>query len=47
MKKKSHITVVKNLRDYSKESTFKKKAEKAQSFIKKNGLPDLKSLKKK
>ncbi len=33
------IAVVKKMRDYSNEPTFKKKAEKAMSFLKKHGLP--------
>jgi hypothetical protein len=36
---KSEIAVVKKMRDYSKEPVFKKKAEKAISFLKKRGLP--------
>ncbi len=37
--KVSNVTVVKKMRDYSKEPVFKKKAENAALFIKKNGLP--------
>jgi hypothetical protein len=37
--KVSSVTVVKKMRDYSGESVFKKKAENAAAFIKKNGLP--------
>lgn len=37
--KVSSVTIVKKMRDYSKESVFKKKAENAAAFIKKNGLP--------
>lgn len=33
------IAVVKNMRDYSNEPVFKKKAEKVAEFLKKNGLP--------
>lgn len=35
----NEITVVKNMRDYSNEPVFKKKAEKAKAFIEKHGLP--------
>lgn len=35
----TEITVVKNMRDYSNEPVFKKKAEKASQFLKKHGLP--------
>jgi len=45
-KDKSHnVTVVKKMKDYSEEPVFKKKAEKAIAFLKKNGLP--KTFKKK
>ena len=37
--KVSNVTIVKKMRDYSKEPVFKKKAENAVLFIKKNGLP--------
>ena len=37
--KVTSVTIVKKMRDYSKESVFKKKAENAALFIKKNGLP--------
>lgn len=37
--KSSDVTVVKRMRDYSDEPAFKKKAEKAASFLKKHGLP--------
>ena len=40
--KVSSVTIVKKMRDYSKESVFKKKAENAAAFIKKNGLPSFK-----
>lgn len=43
--KSSNVTVVKKMRDYSKEPAFKKKAENAIAFLKKNGLP--KAFKKK
>lgn len=33
------VTTVKKMRDYSKEPVFKKKAENAAAFVKKNGLP--------
>lgn len=36
---KNEIAVVKKLRDYSDEPVFKKKAEKANAFLKKHGLP--------
>jgi hypothetical protein len=38
--KVASVTIVKKMRDYSKQSVFKKKAEDAAVFIKKNGLPD-------
>ncbi len=38
-KKSKEIIVVKKMRDYSNDPTFKKKAEKAKAFLKKNGLP--------
>lgn len=34
-----NVAVVKKMKDYSKEPAFKKKAEKATAFLKKNGLP--------
>ena len=37
--KSSNVTVVKKLKDYSKQPAFKKKAEKAIAFLKKHGLP--------
>lgn len=37
--KSIEIAVVKRMRDYSNEPTFKKKAEKAIAFLKKHGLP--------
>jgi hypothetical protein len=43
--KASNVMMVKKIRDYSEESVFKKKAEKAMAFIKKHGIP--KSFKKK
>lgn len=33
-------TVVKKIRDYGNEPAFKRKAEKAAAFLKKNGLPE-------
>lgn len=36
---KNEIAVVKKMKDYSKEPVFKKKAEKAITFLKKHGLP--------
>jgi hypothetical protein len=33
------ITIVKELRDYSKDPYFVKKAEEAKEFLKKHGLP--------
>ena len=41
----NNITIVKKMRDYSKEPVFKKKAENAIKFLKKHGLPE--SFKKK
>jgi hypothetical protein len=38
--KSSNVTVVKKLKDYSKQPAFKKKAEKAIAFLKKHGLPN-------
>lgn len=38
--KSSSIAEVKKMRDYSKESVFKKKIDKAKAFLDKNGLPD-------
>lgn len=37
--KSVNVTVVKKMKDYSEEPVFKKKAEKAIVFLKKNGLP--------
>jgi hypothetical protein len=37
--KSTNVTVVKKLKDYSKEPAFKRKAAKAVAFLKKNGLP--------
>ena len=37
--KSTNVSVVKKMKDYSKESTFKKKAHKAIAFLKKHGLP--------
>lgn len=37
--KSNGIDVVKKMRNYSNESAFKKKAEKAMTFLKKHGLP--------
>jgi len=34
-----NITIVKELRDYSKDPYFVKKAEEAKEFLKKHGLP--------
>ena len=42
---KGNITVKKNMKDYSNEPYFVKKAEKAMAFLKKHGLP--KSISKK
>ena len=36
---KGNITVKKNMKDYSNEPCFVKKAEKAMVFLEKNGLP--------
>ena len=44
---KSEIAVVKKMRDYSKEPIFKKKAEKASAFLKKHGIPEAFTNKKK
>lgn len=33
------VTVVKKMKNYSTESVFKKKAEKASAFLKKHGMP--------
>ena len=41
----SNVTVVRKVKDYSKEPAFKKKAADALAFIKKHGLP--KAFKKK
>jgi hypothetical protein len=37
--KQAHITIDKNMRDYSKEPAFVKAAAKADAFLKKNPLP--------
>lgn len=37
--KSANVTVVKKMKDYSKEPAFKKKAAKAIAFLKKHGLP--------
>ncbi len=40
-KKKQHgITVKKEMKDYSNEPAFKKKAAKAEEFLQKHGLPE-------
>lgn len=44
---KEDITVKKNMRDYSNEPYFVKKAEKATAFLKKHGLPKSNSKKSK
>jgi hypothetical protein len=41
----NNVTEVKKMRDYSKDPSFKKKAENAIAFLKKHGLP--KAFKKK
>ena len=41
------MAVVKKMKDYSDEPAFKKKAEKATEFLKKNGLPKVFTKKKK
>jgi hypothetical protein len=38
-KKQTHITVDKNMQDYSNEPAFVKAAEKATAFLKKHPLP--------
>jgi len=38
-KTKTDIAVAAKMKDYSKEPAFKRKAEEAIAFIKKNGLP--------
>jgi hypothetical protein len=43
--KSTNVAIVKKMRDYSKDSAFKKKAENTIAFLKKNGLP--KAFKKK
>ena len=43
--KTNKVTIAKKMRDYSNEPAFKKKAESAVKFLKKNGLP--KSVEKK
>ena len=45
--KLKEIVVVKNMKDYSDEPFFKKKAEKAIAFIEKHGLPKRTRKKKK
>lgn len=42
-KKQENIAVVKKIRDYSEEPAFKKKLDKAVSFLKKYGLPKSKN----
>ena len=37
---KGNITVKKNMKDYSNDPYFVKKAEKATAFLKKHGLPE-------
>ena len=37
--KYTDVNIVKKMRDYSQEPTFKKKAAKARAFLKKHGLP--------
>ena len=44
---KSQIAIIKKMKDYSKEPVFKKKAEKAITFLKKHGLPKAFTKKKK
>lgn len=39
-RKSGDIAVVKKMRDYSNEPAFKKKQEKAKTFLKKHGLPE-------
>jgi hypothetical protein len=41
------VSVVKKMKDYSGDPVFKKKAEKAITFLKKNGLPKAFTKKKK
>ena len=38
-KKQTHITIDKNMRDYSNEPAFVKAAERAAAFLKKHPLP--------
>jgi len=38
-KSKSGVAIAAKMKDYSKEPAFKRKAEEAIAFIKKNGLP--------
>jgi len=38
-KEEIKVTVVKKMRDYSQDPTFRKKAEKAKAFLQKNGSP--------
>jgi len=45
--KTNDITEVKKMKDYSDEPAFKKKAEKALNFLKKNGAPKTFTKKKK
>lgn len=37
--KSSNVAIVKKMQDYSKDPAFKKKAENAVAFLKKNGIP--------
>jgi hypothetical protein len=37
--KSSEVAIVRKMKNYSNEPAFKKKAEKATKFLKKNGLP--------
>ena len=43
--KSDNVTIIRKMKDYSKEPAFIKKAESAAAFLKKNGLP--KTFKKK
>jgi hypothetical protein len=45
LKKDKGVVIVKEMRDYSKEPAFVKRAEEAAAFLKKHGLPE--SFKKK
>lgn len=38
--KKSQVAVVKKMRDYSNEPSFKKKDQEARAFLEKHGLPE-------